>query len=164
LADAWARARYPLSIRSVPAGGPAGGSLRGWGGRLASPTTFRPCTPQSLDGARYLLRLGWPVRVCALVAHHSAARFVAEQLGLGEELRAFPDEASAVSDALVYADQTTGPDGARQPMLARITDSVVRHGPDSPQALVHAERLPCLLAAGHRVERRLRALVAFPRR
>jgi putative nucleotidyltransferase with HDIG domain len=118
----------------------------------------------SLDGARYLLRVGWPARVCALVAHHSGARFLAEHLGLGAALVAFPDEGSAVTDALTYADQTTGPDGARQALLARVTDSVARHGPGSPQALVYAERKPYLLAAGQRVERRLKEVTASSRR
>jgi predicted HD phosphohydrolase len=38
-------------------------------------TGFHP-----LDGARYLDRHRWPMRLCALVAHHSGARFVAAVL------------------------------------------------------------------------------------
>ena len=36
----------------------------------------------SLDGARYLQRLGYPARLCGLIAHHSGARFEATQRGL----------------------------------------------------------------------------------
>src|SRR3712207_6527407 len=59
----------------------------------------------SLDGARYLVTAGtWNSRLCALVAHHSAARFEAVERGLAEELALFPCEDSAVMDALVTAD------------------------------------------------------------
>src|SRR5690242_18773079 len=39
-----------------------------------------------IDGARYLAREGYPERLCALVAHHSAATCEAGERGLSVEL------------------------------------------------------------------------------
>ncbi|MBT8224341.1 MAG: HDIG domain-containing protein, partial [Dactylosporangium sp.] len=66
----------------------------GYGDRAVD-TGFHP-----LDGARFLDGLGWPARISALVAHHSGARFVARPLGLAGALARYPDEGTAVSDAL----------------------------------------------------------------
>jgi putative nucleotidyltransferase with HDIG domain len=112
-------------------------------------TGFHP-----MDGARFLDRYGWPARISALVAHHSGARFVARIRGLGTGLDRYDHEESAVSDALTYADQTTGPHGERLPITARLAEMLRRHGPHSPQALVHRERAPYLLTVAARVERR----------
>src|SRR5512138_867069 len=62
-------------------------------------TGFHP-----IDGARYLEAAGWPSRIVALVAHHSAALYVARAKGLGDQLAHFSRESSPVSDALIYAD------------------------------------------------------------
>ena len=112
-------------------------------------TGFHP-----LDGARHLERLGWPPRVCALVARHSGARLVAAHLGLGDRLDRYPREGSAVSDALTHADQTTDSRGRRVTVPRRLTDMLERHGPGSPNARVHHLRGPLLLATADRVERR----------
>jgi hypothetical protein len=108
-----------------------------------------------LDGARFLDRQGWSARLCGLVAHHSAAWFVAREVGLEPELARFPWESSPVSEALAYADQTTGPDGRRMPIRHRIAEAVQRHGTDSPQARARVRRQSFLLAVAARVERRL---------
>ena len=47
-------------------------------------TWFHP-----IDGGLHLLRHGWDPRIAALVAHHSGARFVADQAGLGPLIRSF---------------------------------------------------------------------------
>jgi putative nucleotidyltransferase with HDIG domain len=122
-------------------------------GEMARDTGFHP-----LDGARLLDRRRWPARIGALVAHHSGARLMAREWGLANELAAYPDEASAVSDALTYADQTTGFRGERLPIDVRIAEMLRRHGPDSPNARIHHLRRPLLLATAERVERRLRRL------
>jgi HD domain len=57
-------------------------------------TAFHP-----LDGARHVRFLGQE-RLARLVAYHSSARWEAEDLGLADELAAFPREDSATSDAL----------------------------------------------------------------
>lgn len=122
-------------------------------GELARQTGFHP-----LDGARLLDRHRWPARIAALVANHSGACLVARERGLGDQLSAYPDEASPVSDALTYADQTTGARGERLDIADRMADMLRRHGPDSVNARVHHQRGPLLMATATRVERRLRSL------
>ena len=52
-------------------------------------------------------------RLACLVAHHSGARFEAEDRGLLDALDEFPEERSVVADLLTYCDLTTDPDGQR---------------------------------------------------
>jgi hypothetical protein len=66
-----------------------------------------------VDGAHFLRRHGQE-RLACLVAHHSGARFEAEERSLVDELAAFPMENGPVMDALTFADMTIGPAG--QPM------------------------------------------------
>ncbi len=122
-------------------------------GELARQTGFHP-----LDGAHLLDRHGWPARLSALVANHSGARLVAREWGLAEQLSRYADEASPVSDALTYADQTTGSEGERLAIADRMAGMLRRHGPDSPNARVHHVRAPMLMATAARVEGRLRRL------
>jgi putative nucleotidyltransferase with HDIG domain len=114
----------------------------------------------SLDGARYLDRMGWPSRLTSLVAHHSGARFVAEVRGLGSLMASYPVEISAVSDALTYADQTVGPHGRTYTVESRMAEMLDRHGPGSPQAQAHRARGPYLLNVANRVRQRLFEQVA----
>jgi putative nucleotidyltransferase with HDIG domain len=120
-------------------------------------TGFHP-----LDGAVYLRDRKWPDRVCALVAHHSGARYVPDQRGFGPLMEQFDFEDGPVSDALAYADQTVGPGGRRMTITYRITEAITRHGPDSPNARARIDRVPYLLAAGERVEQRLAKARARP--
>jgi hypothetical protein len=120
-----------------------------------SVTGFRP-----LDGAVYLDGQGWPGRVCGLVAHHSGSSFLADALGFSEPLSRYPNERSAVSDALTYADQTVGMRGERLTIDARMADMLARHGPDSPQARVRQLRGSALEDAAARAERRLAGRLA----
>jgi putative nucleotidyltransferase with HDIG domain len=113
-------------------------------------TGFHP-----LDGAAYLQQHGWPDRVCALVAHHSGARFMARALGLDHALARYPYEQSPVSDALTYADQTTGPQGQPMSFDERIAEMLARHGDDSVRAKIHHLREPHLRAIAERVQQRL---------
>lgn len=113
-------------------------------------TGFHP-----LDGAMYLHQRGWPNRVCALVGHHSGARFVARALGLDQALSRYPYEQSCVSDALTLADQTTGPQGQGMSIDERMAEMLIRHGDDSVHAKIHHLREPQLRAAAERVQRRL---------
>lgn len=116
-------------------------------------TGFHP-----LDAAAYLDRLGWPLRMCSLVAHHSGARFVAHARGLHAALARYPYEQSPVADALTYADQTVGPYGRRTSLDDRMTEMLARHGADSDQAKVHPRRAPFLRDVAERVELRLSGL------
>lgn len=113
-----------------------------------------------LDAAWYLQDRGWPPLVVGLVAHHSGARFVAAVRDLAPLLEPFADRSSVegpVTDALTYADQTTGPDGRAMDVEERMADMLRRHGPDSPNVRCHPERGPVLRAAVHATAERLRA-------
>jgi hypothetical protein len=113
-------------------------------------TGFHP-----LDGATYLHQHGWPMPVCGLVAHHSGAIFIARARHLDAALGRFPYEHSPASDALTYADQTTGPDGRPMTIDERVTEMLTRRGPDSIHARVNHQREPYLRAIATRVEQRL---------
>ncbi|WP_160148714.1 HD domain-containing protein [Amycolatopsis alkalitolerans] len=84
-----------------------------------------------LDGARFLRRAGAPMRLCALVANHSAAAGVARLRGLAGELAEFPDEATTLRDALWYCDMSVGVSGEPTTFDRRIADIRMRHVPDS---------------------------------
>jgi hypothetical protein len=90
-------------------------------------TRFHP-----LDGARYLRAAGWPALVVDLVAHHSGARFEADQRGVAAELADFPLIDSPTMDALVTADLTTGPGGERLSYDERIDEILRRYPVDDP--------------------------------
>ncbi|MBN9792521.1 phosphohydrolase [Pseudonocardia sp. TMWB2A] len=84
-----------------------------------------------IDGAAYLERLGYPDRLCALVAHHSAASYEVAHRGLGDRLAHWECERSPVSDALWTADMTTGPAGQRMGYPERLEEILERYEPDS---------------------------------
>lgn len=113
-------------------------------------TGFHP-----VDGARFLRRLGWPRRVVALVANHSGARFVADARGLAATLDEFPDEQTALSESLTYADLTVGRFGRPMSVPEQMAEMLERHGPDSPNAAAHVVRGPYLTELAVRVERRM---------
>jgi hypothetical protein len=115
-------------------------------------TGFHP-----LDGARYLAGEGYPERLCALVAHHSAAMSEAEERGLADELAAWPREESAVADALWMADMTTGPRGERISYPERLAEILDRYGPNSVVGRAMTRARPAIEAAIERTERRLAA-------
>lgn len=108
-----------------------------------------------LDGARYLAELGFPGRVCGLVAHHSGAASVAALVGLGPQLAEFPNERGPVRDALWYCDQTTSPDGLPVSFRTRMVELRARRGPDDPVVRALADNGAERAAAVHRTESRL---------
>ena len=69
-------------------------------------TGFHP-----LDGALFARDAGFPERMGALVAHHSAAMSEASVFGVSSQLAEFVDERTVTRDLLWYLDMTTGPDG-----------------------------------------------------
>jgi hypothetical protein len=97
----------------------------GYARELAN-TGFHP-----LDGARFLRDAGHQ-RLAGLVAHHSAAGTEAAERGLTEELADFPEEDSLVARALTYCDLTTGADGERVGLSARLAEIAERLGEDDP--------------------------------
>jgi predicted hydrolase (HD superfamily) len=109
-------------------------------------TGFHP-----LDGARYLRRRGIDGQVVNLVAHHSCARIEAEVRGLGAELASeFPPADSALADALLYCDMTTGPDGDYVRPADRLVEIRGRYGPDHEVTrFVERAASEILTTAGH---------------
>jgi hypothetical protein len=108
----------------------------------------------AVDGARFLRAQGQE-RLACLVAHHSGARFEAEERGLVEELAAFPVQDGPVMDALTFADMTIGPAGQPMSLEQRIEEVQRRYRADDPvhRAIVRAR--PELQAAIDRTPHRL---------
>jgi len=96
-----------------------------------------------LDGARWLRAQGVDRRVCNLVAHHSGARFEAEERGLLAELDEFELEPGAVMDGLTFADMTTGPDGRYVSFEERLLDILKRYPPVGQSTEQPCARVPC---------------------
>lgn len=114
-------------------------------------TGFHP-----VDGANFLVRIGAPARLAALVAHHSEAQLLAPAAGAAADLALFHNERSAVTDALVFADMTAGPAGEPMSIQDRLADIQRRHAEDEAGLLAaRLARVPRLLAAARRVEERL---------
>lgn len=111
-----------------------------------------------LDGARFLAAEGFPPRLCALVAHHSAATFEAAERGLSDQLVAWPQEDGPVADALWMADMTTGPTGELVDYPDRLAEILSRYAPDSIVARAMSSARPTIEGAISRTEQRIAAL------
>ena len=116
-------------------------------------TGFHP-----LDGARFLRRAGVDGPVVSLVAYHSCAQIEADVRGLGAELAAeFTPAGPLLSDALLYCDMTTGPDGDYVRPDDRLAEIRARYGPGdavtrfvelaASEILATAERVATMLTA-----------------
>jgi HD domain len=123
----------------------------GYGAELTV-TGFHP-----LDGAVWLRAQGRQ-RLACLVAHHSGARFEAAARGYAEDLAEFAEERSAVADALVYCDLTTGPTGEPVTVAARLGEIKARYGPTSPVTRAITAATDTLTAAVVRTQARVDAL------
>ena len=108
-----------------------------------------------VDGARYVEQCGFPARLAALVAHHSAARIEAQVRGVVADLKPWPLEDSPVTDALAYADMTTGPAGQRFTVDERIAEILSRYPPEHAVHRTILKSAPILREYVHRVEGRL---------
>ncbi|MGC4851050.1 HD domain-containing protein [Micromonospora sp. DT15] len=110
----------------------------------------------SLDGARWLLREGFSLRIASLVAHHSCASYEAEERGLGAMLAAeFPPEESPTADALWFADMTTGPDGQDFTVDERLAEIRERYGPEDLVTRFWRKAEPALIEAARRTLMRM---------
>jgi hypothetical protein len=96
-------------------------------------------------------------RLAGLVAHHSGARFEAHTHGLADELAAFDDERSPVTDALAYCDLTTGPAGERVTVAERLGEIERRYGSASLVVRALEAASDTLRAMVTRTEERLAA-------
>jgi putative nucleotidyltransferase with HDIG domain len=110
-----------------------------------------------LDGARYLRHTERADEIlCRLVAHHSGAITEAAERGLATELaREFRPARRDLSDALVYCDMTTGPDGQPLPVDQRLADIRARYEPAHPVSRAISRSAPQLTAAVTRVTGKL---------
>jgi hypothetical protein len=93
----------------------------GYGESVAA-TGFHP-----VDGANWLEGLGLPPGVVALVAHHSGARFEAEERGLGDVLARFPEPDRDQLDVLTLIDMSTSPTGRRISVQERLAEILKRY-------------------------------------
>jgi hypothetical protein len=114
-----------------------------------------------IDGALFLRAHGQE-RLACLVAHHSGARFEAEERGLEDELAAFPVEDGPVMDALTFADMTTGPAGQPMTLEERIGEIRRRYQPDDPVHRAITRARPLLQEAVDRTQHRLATWTAQP--
>jgi hypothetical protein len=115
-------------------------------------TGFHP-----LDGGRYLrdVQQANPL-VCRLVAHHSCAAIEAAERGLAADLfREFKPAAGQLTDALIYCDMTTGPQGQPMTVGQRLAEIRDRYGPDHVVTRALARSAPDLAASVARVTRKL---------
>lgn len=93
-----------------------------------------------LDGARFVRGCGYE-RLACLVAHHSGAAAEIERRGFAEELAGYGRESSTVSDALAWADMTSGPNGEPVTLEQRLADVADRYGQEHPvSAGLHAAK------------------------
>lgn len=113
-------------------------------------TGFHP-----IDGARYLAAKGHHPRLCALVAHHSAATYEAEERGLTAELAEWPREEGPVPDALWMADMTSGPRGQAFDYAERLSEILDRYESDSIVGRAMTRAQPDIQAAIDRTNARL---------
>ena len=115
-------------------------------------TGFHP-----LDGARFLRDTEHAdAELCRLVAYHSGAINEADERGLAAELtREFRPARRDLSDALIYCDMTTGPDGQRTTVEQRLAEIQARYGPEDPVSRAIARSAPLFTTAVTRLTRRL---------
>ena len=112
-------------------------------------TGFHP-----LDGARYLRDTEHAdPRVCSLVAYHSCAHIEARNRGLGEALAGdFEPVGGLLTDALIYCDMTTSPDGEPVDVEKRLSEVLSRYGPEDVVTASIAEATPHIVKAARRIE------------
>jgi predicted hydrolase (HD superfamily) len=101
----------------------------------------------ALDGARYLrdtVKAG--SLICRLVANHSCAINEAKRRGLADALGAeFPAVDGLLTDAMIYCDMTTSPDGDSVDVETRLREIAARYEPGSVVAESIAESAPQII-------------------
>jgi hypothetical protein len=126
-----------------------------WWHDLGYADSLRDTGCHQIDGARFLRREGYPERLVALVAHHSAATCEAEERGHLADLEEWPREESPAADALWMADMTTGPRGEELAYSDRLSEILSRYERDSVvgRSMLRAE--PAIRAAIDRTRQRM---------
>lgn len=113
-------------------------------------TGFHP-----LDGARFLQRISASNVVISLVAHHSGARFEAEERGCLDELMSIPEPPAKLLDVLVLVDMTTSPDGQPVTVDVRLAEILGRYTSDDPVHRAVSRSAPQLRVAARRAAKSL---------
>jgi hypothetical protein len=126
-----------------------------WWHDLGYAPALRQTGAHQIDGARFLTAQGYPERLCALVAHHSAATCEADERGLSDDLAVWPREESAVADALWMADMTTGPRGEALDYPDRLAEILDRYDSDSVVARAMRRAEPSVRGAIERTRQRM---------
>lgn len=124
----------------------------GYAPKLAA-TGFHP-----LDGARYLRDVEHADdTLCRLVAHHSCALIEARHRGVDDDLASdFPEVGGLMSDALLYCDMTTSPDGVPVSVEVRLAEILTRYSPTDVVAMSIREAAPHITSAVRAVSAVLR--------
>lgn len=108
----------------------------------------------ALDGARYLRDVEHAdPRLCSLVAYHSCADVEARHRGLDGELAAeFKPVGGLLTDALIYCDMTTTPDGGLVDVEKRLSEILSRYGPGDIVTESIIEATPSIVGSTRRIE------------
>ncbi|WP_089293043.1 HD domain-containing protein [Actinoplanes regularis] len=117
----------------------------------------------ALDGARFLRdEHGSDARLMKLVANHSFALLEAEERGLRSDLESeFPQSSTeSLTDALVWCDMTTTPDGEPTTTAERIAEICQRYGTHSLIGRFISRASPEIHKAARRIDE---ALATHPR-
>lgn len=113
-------------------------------------TSFHP-----VDGATFLLDQAVPEQVVSLVAHHTGARFEAEERGLQEELARFPLPHAEDLDTLTLLDLVSSPTGELTTPAQRVAEILSRYPGDHPVHRAVTRSQSELLASAARARARL---------
>lgn len=113
-------------------------------------TDFHP-----LDGATFLAGQGAPEQVVSLVAHHTGARFEAEERGLEDALARFPLPHADDLDALTLLDLVSSPAGRLTTPAERVAEILSRYPGDHPVHRAVTRSQSELLASAARARARL---------
>lgn len=113
-------------------------------------TGFHP-----VDGATFLADQGAPDQVVSLVAHHTGARFEAEERGLQKELARFPLPPAEDLDTLTLLDLVSSPTGQLTTPDERVAEILSRYPDGHPVNRAVTRSQPELLASAARARTRL---------
>lgn len=120
-------------------------------------TGFHP-----LDGARFLQDHGISPGIVALVAHHTGARYEAEERGLLVEFAELPSPNHVDLDALTLLDLVVGPRGELTTPVRRIEEILRRYETSDPVHRAVTRSRSSLLASAARARARLRLSDEWP--
>lgn len=128
----------------------------GYASALSS-TDFHP-----VDGAAFLADEGVPDQVVNLVAHHTGAKFEADERGLQEELARFPLPHAEDLDTLTLLDLVSSPTGELTTPAERVAEILSRYPDGHPVNRAVTRSQAELLASAARARARLGLCDVWP--